>query len=100
MYAEVVARNSEFSTQLEHHERILLYLLSTSDTTIYDVMRDCYLSESVIKASLKRLEPQFEDHSLHLSVKGSTIHLDGDEALPTPSFMKSRFISVISWEAS
>lgn len=79
MYAEVVARNSEFSTQLEHHERILLYLLSTSDTTIYDVMRDCYLSESVIKASLKRLKPQFEDHSLHLSVKGSTIHLDGDE---------------------
>ena len=53
MYTGVVARNSEFSTQLEHHERILLYLLDTPDTTIYDVMRDCYLSESVIKASLK-----------------------------------------------
>lgn len=45
VYTGVVARNSEFSTQLEHHERILLYLLDTPDTTIYDVMRDCYLSE-------------------------------------------------------
>ena len=79
VYTGVVARNSEFSTQLEHHERILLYLFDTPDTTIYDVMRDCYLSESVIKASLKRLKPQFEDHSLHLSLRGSSIHLDGNE---------------------
>lgn len=79
VYTGVVARNSEFSTQLEHHERILLYLFDTPDTTIYDVMRDCYLSESVIKASLKRLKPQFEDHSLHLSLRGSSIHLDGSE---------------------
>jgi lichenan operon transcriptional antiterminator len=79
LYNDFLARNSQLATQLDHHERILLYLLETPDTDVYDIMRDCYLSESVTRAALQRLRPQVESHQLELAVKGSSVRLTGPE---------------------
>lgn len=79
LYNDFLARNSQLATQLDHHERILLYLLSTPSTDVYDIMRDCFLSESVTRAALQRLRAQVESHQLELQVKGSSVHLSGAE---------------------
>lgn len=79
LYNDFLARNSQLATQLDHHERILLYLMETPDTDVYDIMRDCYLSESVTRAALQRLRPQVESHQLELAVKGSSVRLTGPE---------------------
>lgn len=42
-------------------------------------MRDCFLSESVTRAALRRLQPQLEAHQLHLVTKGASIDLTGTE---------------------
>lgn len=78
-YNEFLARNSDLATQLDHHERILLYLLHTPRTDVYDIMRDCFLSESVTRAALQRLRPQVEAHQLSLLVKGPSVSLTGSE---------------------
>lgn len=79
LYNDFLARNSQLATQLDHHERILLYLMETPHTDVYDIMRDCYLSESVTRAALQRLRPQVESHQLALGVKGSSVQLTGAE---------------------
>ncbi|WP_027586366.1 BglG family transcription antiterminator [Acidipropionibacterium thoenii] len=79
LYNDFLARNSRLATQLDHHERILLYLMETPSTDVYDIMRDCYLSESVTRAALQRLRPQVESSQLVLTVKGPAVRLSGPE---------------------
>lgn len=79
LYNDFLARNSQLATQLDHHERILLYLLDTPDTDVYDIMRDCFLSESVTRAALQRLRSQVASHQLELKVRGASVRLSGAE---------------------
>ncbi|WP_316669160.1 PTS sugar transporter subunit IIA [uncultured Propionibacterium sp.] len=79
VYYDLVARNSQLGTELGHQERILLYLFGSPSTDVYDIMRDCYLSESVTRAALQRLVPKTAEYGLELRTAGAAVELTGDE---------------------
>lgn len=79
IYNDLVARNSLLGTELGHQERILLYFFNSPVTDVYDIMRDCYLSESVTRAALQRLVPRAAEYGLLLKTAGARVELIGDE---------------------
>lgn len=79
VYYDLVARNSDLGTELGHQERILLYLFNAPFTDVYDIMRDCYLSESVTRAALQHLVPKAAEYGLSLTISGARVELSGDE---------------------
>ncbi|MBE6476772.1 MAG: HTH domain-containing protein [Propionibacteriaceae bacterium] len=79
VYYDLVARNSDLGTELGHQERILLYLFNAPVTDVYDIMRDCYLSESVTRAALQHLVPKAAEYGLSLTTSGARVELSGDE---------------------
>lgn len=78
-YGDLLGRTSGLATHLDHQERILLFLLSRPHTDIYEIMVECFMSESVTRTALQRLKPQVEKHGLHIEVHGADVALVGSE---------------------
>ncbi|MCB0910866.1 MAG: PTS sugar transporter subunit IIA [Propionibacteriaceae bacterium] len=78
-YGQVLGAASPVSSVLEDDERLLVHLLDLTTADIYDVARDCYLSESAVRSATARLASRVSAHGLTVSVSGSRITVDGSE---------------------
>lgn len=78
-FRDYLAQASEVRAPISNAERILLYLTTHPVTDVYDVMRDCYVSETVARSELARISSELTGKGLSLSVTGARVQLAGSE---------------------
>lgn len=78
-YEEAVASGTQLATELVHEDRVMLHLLDHPRTDVHDIMVDCYLGESMVRAALHKLRKQLTTTGVALNTKGSAVTLEADE---------------------
>lgn len=78
-YQAIVADEGPLTIELGHEERLLLYLLDHPVTDLYDMVVECYLGESVVRSTLRRLQGQLAARDVSLTLRGSQVRLAADE---------------------
>jgi len=79
VYRETFAGRQRILGRRAADEQVLVYLLDRSESSLYDVANECYMSEGAVVAALKRLTPYAAGHQLDLQISGSTVALLGSE---------------------
>lgn len=67
------------TTELGNEDRILLYLLDHPVTDVFDIVADCFLGESVVRACLRKLQGQLAEANTVLTMRGNRVALNADE---------------------
>lgn len=78
-YRQALSTELPATSALDDDERLLVYLLDHDLCDVYDTARDCYVSESAVRASTTRLAPRLEANGVTLSLSGSKIAVRGSE---------------------
>lgn len=78
-YQQVVGQSQQVAQVVEDDERLLRYLLDVDQCSVFDLALDCYLSETAARSGLQRLTGVLHSCGLEVSIKGSTVSVNGDE---------------------
>lgn len=78
--SQYLASVGEGRAQISNRERILIYLTRHPVTDVYDVMRDCYVSETLARAELLHIAQDLTGRDLTVRVRGARVTLEGSEA--------------------
>lgn len=78
-YRQALSQELPVTSALGDDERLLVYLLDHEQCDVYDIARDCFVSESAVRSATARLAPRLEAHGLTLVQAGARISVEGSE---------------------